>query len=48
MDTSLNTPVGRNLSKCHSDVKINAYFTIVRPILEYTQPVSGIHIMNIQ
>jgi len=29
----------RNLSKCHSDVKINAYFTIVRPVLEYAASV---------
>jgi len=27
--------IRRNSSRCHSDVKINAYFTIVRPILEY-------------
>ena len=31
---SLNV-IRRNLSKCHQDVKISAYLTIVRPLLEY-------------
>jgi len=31
--------IGQNLSRCHSDVKINAYFTIIRPILEYAASV---------
>ena len=31
--------IRQNLSRCHSDVKINAYFTIVRPILEYAASV---------
>ena len=27
--------IRRNLSKCHQDVKISTYLTIVRPLLEY-------------
>ena len=27
--------IRRNLSKCHQDVKISAYLTIIRPLLEY-------------
>ena len=27
--------IRRNLSKCHQDVKISPYLTIVRPLLEY-------------
>ena len=35
--------VRRNLSKCHQDIKINAYLNIVRPVLQYASCVWDPH-----